>query len=279
MNKVNFNGQISPSSSPIFQVSNRAFNYGDGLFETMRISEGKILFLSKHWERLNKSMKMLHLHWPNDFTIEDFKQECLKIYPQKGDFRVRFTAWRAGTGLYTPNSQETHFLVSGNPLDSAPYPFNSQGLSLHRFTEKAIHPDRYSWIKSTNALIYVLAGIAKQASDWEDCLILNTQGRIAEASSSNIFLIKGKSLISPPLSEGGIAGIVRGVLLEEASHAGFLVEEKSIDETALLAADEVFLSNSIAGIKWVGQYKNSTFGQEKSRQLHSLLSKTAKKST
>ena len=224
-------------------------------------------------------MERLHLHWPNAFSIQNFEQECLKIYPQKGDFRVRFTAWRAGTGLYTPNSQETHFLISGSLLDSAPYPFPTEGLSLHLFEEKAIHPDQYSWIKSTNAMTYVLAGIAKQASNWDDCLILNTQGRIAEASSSNIFLIKGQSLISPPLSEGGIAGIVRSVLLEEASQAGFWVEEKSIDETALLAADEVFLSNSIAGIKWVGRYKNSTFGQEKSRQVHSILSKTAKKST
>ncbi len=273
MNKVNFNGQLLSSSTPLFQVSNRAFNYGDGLFETMRISDGKILFVERHWARLSKSMKMLHLCWPKHFMVDDFKKECLKIIPKKGDFRIRFTAWRAGTGLYTPNSQEAQFLVTGNPLALPPYPFNERGISLHLFRKKAIHPDTYSWIKSTNAMIYVLAGIAKQTSNWEDCLILNTQARIAEASSANVFLIKGQNLITPPLSEGGIAGIIRSVLLEEASQEGFLVEEKAFDESVLLGADEVFLSNSITGIKWVGRYKNSTFAQEKSRQLSALLKK------
>lgn len=278
MNTVNFNGQLFPATTPLFQSTNRAFNYGDGLFETIRIHRGRLLFLSRHWQRLTESMAALQIHWPDDFDQEDFARECLRIYPGHGDFRIRATVWRAGAGLYTPQMNHANFLIAGTPLDSAPYPFNEVGLEVGLFDQIPLSAHAYSWIKSTNSMAYVMAALHKQTEQWDDCLLVNAAGNMVEASSSNIFISKNGRISTPPLSEGGVRGIMRSVVLDVARSKGWEVEERALRQADLLAAEELFFSNAIQGIKWVKKYKNSTFGSYQSQSLSEAIAQLAKNS-
>lgn len=278
MNTVNFNGQLFPASTPLLQSTNRAFNYGDGIFETIRIHRGRLLFIDRHWQRLTESMELLGLHWPDAFDQDDFARECLRLYPDQGNYRIRATIWRAGEGLYTPQINHANFLITGKPLDHSPYPFNQTGLTIGLYNQIPLNAHSFSWIKSTNCLAYIQAGLYKQNQELDDCLLLNTAGNVVEGSSSNLFIVKGHALWTPPVSEGGVRGVMRSVVMEVARRAGWEIKEAILKEADIFDAEELFFTNAIQGIKWVKKYKNSTFGNQNSKLLSESIAQLAKNS-
>ena len=129
-------------------------------------------------------------------------------------------------------------------------------------------------IKTGNALLYVMAGLAKQSMKLDDCFILNENGTICESVNSNIFLVKNGTIYTPSLSDGCVAGIMRKQIMTLATQHKILVFETYFTDYTLSNADEVFLSNSISGVQWVGQYKQkyytnkmAVFFNEKLNQL------------
>ena len=210
-------------------MENRAFQYGDGLFETMRMHQGKILFLERHWQRLLNGMAVLKMEWPGEMEMKDLENALREVVPGEGDFRVRLSVWRSGAGLYTPISSKAEYSISSTALPEAPYSLNAEGLEIGLYEDLHLHYNLLSPLKTLNALPYVLAGIYKKEQGLDDCLLLNSAGRIAEASSSNIFVIRGKNLWTPPLTEACIAGVMRSVLLDLAGEAGWIVEEKPLE--------------------------------------------------
>lgn len=231
----------------------RAFVYGDLLFESMLVLKTQIQHAEKHFDRLVKSAAILKMILPETFDFEFFKTAILNEIKtshliNKNDCRVRFILHRNGTGFYLPNSNETAFVIETFEL-----PTNWKELAkkpkkagIYTFQTKAIGP--ISNLKTGNALIYVLAKIWAQENGLDEALILNQNGHVIEAASSNIYWKKNNIYYTVPLSEGCIAGISRQVFLEKMKQENISVHEKICTETDLRQADEILMSNASSGV-------------------------------
>ena len=248
---INFNGKIFPSDQAIFNSQNRAFLYGDALFETIRMSEGKIPFLKNHVNRLLHGLYFFKYKVPKKYTPSFFKKEIKKI--AEGNARIRITVFRSTGGLYTPKNNRPQFLIEASPLASPHFSLNKKGLNIGIFDAVKLPCSPISNFKTCNSSPYILAGLNKQERNLDDVILLNEKGRIAEASSSNIFFIKKNKIITPSLSEGCVAGTMRKTILKIASEKNYSIQESTIKLPHLKNIEEIWLTNAISGIKWVVQ--------------------------
>ncbi|MCH2023664.1 MAG: aminotransferase class IV [Saprospiraceae bacterium] len=235
---------------------NRAFKYGDGLFETIRVSNGKILFVEYHFKRLSLGLNLLKMHnSTNKLTFSEFQNIIHQHLKTKKDknLRVRITFYREQGGLYTPHKNSFAYFVESSILSSSSYKLNRNGLKIGLCSKVRLPVDNISNLKTISALPYVLAAIEKKENKWDDCLILNSNGMIAESVAANVFMIKGNALITPALSEGCIMGVMRSNVLNITKKLNLQKIEKTLFLEELEDADELFLTNTIKGIQWVEQ--------------------------
>lgn len=267
---LNFNGNILPSDQPLFTAANRAFRYGDAVFETIRMMHGEILYFEQHLHRLHQSMELLGMEPHPDLTFHRLYLTIRHLDQANnlgGNGRIRLQVFRNDGGLYTPQSNSVSYLIESAPLVKKEYSLNENGLKIELYSDIKKPLSRLSNLKSSNALYYVMAGLHKRQLGIDDCLVLNTDGHIAEAISSNIFIVKGTKLITPSLQEACVAGVVRNVLLQLVHEKGGQVSESTVTVQDLLEADEVFLTDVIHGIRWVGAFRNKRYFHTHSKQL------------
>lgn len=250
---VNYNGAVLPDTQPIFKAGNRAFRYGDGLFESIRVFDGKMPFFERHWQRLSAGLAFLKFDIPDFYAPFFFKNEIEKLTQNQGNWRIRLTVWRSGEGLYTPETNLPVFLVEATPLPSNIFELNENGLKVGIFHQVQLPLQPLQNSKTISSLSYVLASIFKKENCLDDCFLLNTNGRLACGSSSNIFLVINGELLTPPLSEGCVAGTMRATLLDVASQLGIKAQELPLTFDLMDEMDEIFLTNAIQGIRWVRQ--------------------------
>ena len=262
--QILYNGQyISGDLAEIFSV-NRAFLYGDSIFETMFVSKGEIHFFEEHINRLIQGMKVLKYVVPDKFTVfkDKLKDEILQLMFKNKLFksaRVRLTVFRKAGGLYTPVSNEVDYIINATDPGSEKYVLNNTGYLIDLYDEIRKPINKFSSYKIANSLIYTLAGVYRNERKLDDCLILNEKGNIIETISSNIFLIIDNKLITPPIEEGCINGIIRHQIINFAKLYEIIYTEQPVQPDDLLSADEVFLTNSIKGIQWVVAYKDKRY--------------------
>ena len=267
---VNHNGAYFESDQPLIAANNRAFCYGDALFETIRITNHHPQFLKEHLHRLHVGMEILKMQ-PNPVFTETFlENSILELAKKNGltsDGRVRLTVYRNVGGFYAPNDNSVSYLIEVTPLEEQGYAINVKGfkVDLYNGTKKALNP--LSSIKSANSAIYVMAGIYKKSNFLDECLLVNDNGNITEAISSNIFAVKNGVLYTSPISDGCIDGVMRKKIIEIAKTNRIAVDELSIMQNVLLGADELFLTNAINGIRWVLSYKQKTYSNNTSKKL------------
>ena len=250
---INFNGKILPSDQPIFKADNRAFLYGDALFETIRMFDGKLPFLNLHLERLLAGLHFFKYKVPKKFNSKFFKKEIKKI--AYGNARIRITVFRSEGGLYTPKNNRPQFLITTSPLPSAQFKFNKKGLNIGIFENSKLKCAPISNLKTCNSLPYIQAALYKKEQNLDDCILLNEKGKIAEANSSNIFLLQKNKLVTPSLSEGCINGNMRKLILLIAKEEKIEIKERFLNLSELKKANEILLTNSIQGIRWVKKIK------------------------
>jgi branched-subunit amino acid aminotransferase/4-amino-4-deoxychorismate lyase len=258
----NYNGHLISIYEPVVSFANRAFRYGDALFESIRIINGKIMFLTDHMRRIKVGMTMLRMNIPNDFgveTISNLIHQLIEVNKLKNDVRVRFTVFRNEGGFYTPRSNDISFLIETEALDDTGYRTNEAGYKVDVFHDIKKPKNKLAILKSGNALIYVLAGIYKKDVKLDEVIILNEEGNICESVSSNIFFVKNGALYTPALTEGCVEGVMRRQVMEIAQRHRILCYEINIPLNTLLNSDEVFLTNAIQGIRWVGEYKTKNY--------------------
>ncbi len=250
---INFNGQIVSSKQPVFTGHNRAFRYGDGLFESIRMFNGKMPFLKYHCQRLFKGMTALKIEIPTNYSLDFFKNEIIKTIKdcKSNNHRIRLTVFRSGNGLYTPHNNNPTFLIEWQELPSSKFNWNKKGLSVGLFDDIKINPSPISCFKSCSALPYVMANIHKKENRWDDVLLINHIGSIVSGGSSNIFLLKNNTLLSPPTSDGCVAGTMRKVVFKLGDKLNIETEKRSFSIGELAGADEIFLTNAPQGIRWV----------------------------
>lgn len=258
----NYNGHLVSIYEPVISFANRAFRYGDALFETIRVVNGRIMFLNDHMRRIKVGMTMLRMNIPSDLgseTIASFVRQLIEINQLHGDVRVRFTVFRNEGGFYTPKSNDISFLIETEPMDETGYRLNDQGYKVDVFHDIRKPKNRLATLKSGNALIYVLAGIYKKDIKLDEVIILNEDGNICESVSSNIFFVKNGSLYTPALTEGCVEGVMRRQIIDLAQRYRILCYEINIPLNTMLNSDEVFLTNSIQGLRWIGEYKTKVY--------------------
>jgi branched-chain amino acid aminotransferase len=271
---VNFNGEIVEDNTSL-SINNRAFLYGDGVFETLKIVNNKILFLEDHYFRLMASMRILRMEIPMNFTMEYLEGEILKlakINQLERSARVRLTIFRNDGGYYLPTSNEISFLIAIKPLEKELYSIENETYEVELFKDFYITKHLLTTLKSTNKIINITASIFAKENDYNNCLILNDSKNIVEAINGNIFMVVGKKLITPPISEGCLNGIMRKQILALAKKIDHLeVLEEVISPFDLQKADELFITNVISGIQPISKYRKKEFTNQLSKDLLTRL--------
>jgi len=266
---INFNGFLYLEDEKVFTIKNRGFRYGDALFESIRVINGKAQYLEDHFIRLKRGMTVLKMHSAN-ISFNELKDQIDKLieknHIRKGG-RVRLTVFRSGEGLYTPENEGKSYAIEARPFKDDNYMLNEGGLSIDVYNELRRTKNILSQIKTTNNIPHVLAGIYKKENDLDDCIILNDQGRIVEALSSNIFLYKNNNLYTPSLDEGCMDGIMRKQVLRIAEEMNINVFEGMVNGSMLLQADEMFLTNAIKGIQWVVSYRQKRYFNKATKEI------------
>ena len=271
---VNFNGEIVEENTSL-SINNRAFLYGDGVFETLKIVNNKILFLEDHYFRLMASMRILRMEIPMNFTMEYLEGEILKlakINQLERSARVRLTIFRNDGGYYLPTSNEISFLIAIKPLEKELYSIENETYEVELFKDFYITKHLLSTLKSTNKIINITASIFAKENDYNNCLILNDSKNIVEAINGNIFMVVGNKLSTPPISEGCLNGIMRKQILALAKKIDHLeVLEEVISPFDLQKADELFITNVISGIQPISKYRKKEFTNQLSKDLLARL--------
>ena len=271
--KVNLNGKLAKADQPLIAVQNRAFRYGDGLFETMKCVNGIIGLQHLHFERLFTGMNQLMFQVPGWFTTEFLThqiQQLITANDHQSTSRIRLMVFRGSGGLYDANLAELNFLIESFPLPAASV---NENLVIGVYDQARKSQDVFASIKSNNFLPYIVAAHHAKNAGWHDAIILNTSDRVADSTIANVFLIKNNIISTPALGEGCVAGVMRRYLLGKLRSAAYQVTEACITPAALYAADEVFLTNAVSGIRKVKTAGDSHYSFHLSTQIaHEILS-------
>ncbi|MBG9376905.1 aminotransferase class IV [Panacibacter sp. DH6] len=268
---LNYNGKIFRADKLLISPNNRSFRYGDGFFETMKMVNGKIALADYHFERMFRSLEILLFEKPATFTKDALEQAITSLAQKNGHSRlarVRLMIFRGDGGLHDAVSNTPEYLIQTWPLNPAIKDLNENGLVTGIFTRAGKACDDYSPIKSNNYLPYVMAALWAKAARLNDAILLNSHGRIADATIANVFIIKDGIVKTPALAEGCVEGVMRRHLLQCLRAENIPVEETMITTDDLLQAGEMFLTNSVYGLKWVKQCNDSNYVKKMSALFH-----------
>ena len=258
---INFNGDSSAQENMLTQ--NRAFLYGDAVFETVKIVNSKILFLEDHYFRLMASMRILRMEIPMNFTMDYFEVQLLSVVENNGfsnSARARITVYRNDGGFYLPTTNDISFLIHTSPLENQSFVFETKECEVDLYKDFYISKQLLSTLKTTNKVVQVTASIYANENGLDNCIMLNDSKNVVEVLQGNIFMLQGNTLITPSLSEGCINGIMRKQVLTLAKKIeGLEVIEAVISPFDLQKADELFFTNVIKGIQSITKYRKKEF--------------------
>jgi branched-chain amino acid aminotransferase len=271
--KAWINGKFLDVGEAKISVFDRGFLYGDGLFETMRSYGGNIFKLAEHLSRLFYSSKVIKLKIPySKRTLEGALYKILKVN-RLDDAYIRLTLTR-GDGPFTlkkDGRSRPNVVISAKEFRGYPQRFYSAGINAQISDIRQDERSPLSGIKTLNFLGHILARMRTQEDGFNEAIITNTEGRIAEAATGNIFLVKRRLLLTPSLDSGILPGITRGVVIRIAKGLKIRVSEKPISAGGLISADEVFLTNSLAEILPVVKIGRAEIGKGRPGEITKLL--------
>ena len=277
---VNFNGEIVSNSKAQLSIFNRGFAYGDALFETIRCNGLQLLFWEDHYFRLMASMRIMRMQIPMHFTLEYLEKQIIDTIeshglPKSQSIRVKLSVYRDSEGLYTPNENGVSFFISIKKITNPFYTLNSfedNKFRIELYKDHYLPDDLLATLKTNNRALNVLAGIFAKDNHYDNLLLLNTNKKVVEAINGNVFLVKGDTIKTPPLKDGGINGVFRKQLIELISkQENYSIEEGSISTFELQKADELFITNVITGITSVTNYRKKIYTNKVAKHLLNLL--------
>ena len=244
-----YNGHIVLEEELQLPLTNRAFQYNDGFFETIMMREGRLQFWPDHLARMREAAATLKLELPASLTqayIEEEFRTLAHCNTAMNYGRIKLKVWRAGAGLYTPETNSTEWYASIQP--AGPVAVGAARIGICRNVRTIYSP--LSHFKGPNALLYVLASLEKEERRLDDLLLLSQQGMVAELVASNIFWIVGRTLYTPALDTGCVNGIIRRNILRWCRLEGIKVAEGHYDAQVLHQAEVVFAAN-VTGIRTI----------------------------
>ena len=267
---INYNGQLY-SSETILSNSNRGFLYGDAVFETVKIANSKILFLEDHYFRLMSAMRIVRMEIPMNFTMEYFEEQILILvntlnYSQSA--RARITVFREDGGNYLPETNTVSYLISASKLQSEHYSIVNNQYEVDLYKDYYVAKHLLSSIKTTNKIINVTASIFAKENSLDNCLLINENKNIIEALQGNLFMLVDNKLITPPISEGCLNGIMRKQIISIVKKMPkMVVAEEPISPFELQKASELFITNVIKGIQPITRYRKTEYKTDFANKL------------
>jgi branched-chain amino acid aminotransferase len=270
----NLNGKIIKEANATVSVNNRSFRYGDGCFETMKYINGQLLLSTFHFDRLFNSLNILQFENPKFFTPGNLLQQVHELVNKNQHqklARIRLTIFRGNGALYDPENMKPNWLIQSWPLNPESNTINNNGLVVGIYYDGIKAADKFANIKSNNYLLYSQAALFAKQQHWNDALVLNQFGTVADATIANFFIIRDKQVISPPLTDGPVNGVMRRWLLQQLPINGYSLTESSIEQKDIHTADEAFLTNAIYGLKWIRSIGNKSYSLNHAAAIHKKI--------
>lgn len=243
------NGEFVPEERAVISVFDRGFLYGDGLFEGIRVFNGKLFRWRQHWERFQHGANFLKIAVP--FSAEAVAGFAKRLIAenQMPDSLVRLTLSRGvGQRGYSPKNAERPTLVMATHPMAAVEPSNPPAWRVFVSSFRLPAGEPLARFKNLNKLPQVLARAEADAEGADEALLLNSDGYVVEGSTSNLFWVRGETVCTPPLPSGILPGVTRAVVLEICARAGIDAREENIASGGLEKMDGAFLSLSSSGI-------------------------------
>ncbi len=228
-------------------VSDRGFQYGDGLFETIEVLQGKPVFLERHLSRLAAGCRRLLIPAPDRELLETEARQ-LAAASERAVLKLIVTRGSGGRGYRQPDLISPTRVFGLHPYPDYPPHFQTDGINARFCQQRLSLNPSLAGVKHMNRLEQILARAEWQDQEIQEGLMLDTQDQVVEGTMSNLFVVKAGSLYTPSLTACGVAGIVRELIIEFAQRINLPLFESCVDQTAVLQADELFVSNAVIGI-------------------------------
>ncbi len=278
---VNYNGIVLPDSKVALPPENRGLHYGDAVFETIKVSGGKVLYWEDHYFRLMAAMRVMRMEIPMSFTFEFLKDEIRKTIEAPSEkataYRIKLLVWRSWGGKYTPLTMTVEYAIFVEVLDDPFYTLNEAVYEVELFKDHYVNSGLLSTLKTNNRAVNVLAGIYAEENEYQNCLLLNDNKQVIEALNGNLFLVNGDTIKTPPLTDGCLNGIIRKQLITILRQLpGYTLEETSISPFELQKADELFVTNTIVGIQPISQFRKKSYTTNVAKDLLAKLNVKAR---
>lgn len=246
---VFLNGKFLPESDALVPLNDRGLLYGDGLFETMRVANGRPFRCAQHLERMHRGADFLKVKLP--FTPKEIQHFALQLIEKNSlpDCVLRVMLTRGpGERGYSPSSSDRPMLaMTIHPLPAAVHDKSLQWTMVtSRFHIPASDP--ISGFKTTNKLLNVLARADAQERGADESLLLNTNGEVAEAAGGNVFWVFQNRICTVPSGRGVLPGITRAVVLEICQSLGLETNKRVVKPHQLQRSEGIFITQSILGV-------------------------------
>ncbi|MDG2053043.1 MAG: aminotransferase class IV [Flavobacteriaceae bacterium] len=281
---VNLNGKLQHKQEGKVSINNRGLQYGDAVFETLKVVSSRINFWEDHYFRLMASMRILRMEIPMTFSMEFLEEEILRTVEASNltnnTCRVKLYVNRKEGGKYTPKTNDVNYFITLEKLDIPFYMMDDAPYEVELFKDYFIYSNLLSTLKTNSKITNVLGSIFAAENGYQNCLLLNENKMVVEVLQGNLFMVKGNLIITPPITDGCLRGIIRKQLIAicELSKE-YSLEEKSISPFDLQKADELFISNVITGIQPITKYRKKDFTNKISKELLQKLNMKAKLSS
>jgi len=241
------NGEIMAASEASVSVFDHGLLYGDGVFEGIRFYHGAPFRLLAHLKRLQDSARAIALTLPLELElIAEAVEQTIHAFPEAdGYLRLVVTRGVGTLGINPENCAAPTMFIIADHLTMISQEKRLQGVKTIIAATRRLSPDGLDpRIKSLNYLNHILARMEANHAGADEALLLNAQGFVAEGTADNVFIVRDDVLITPPLSDGALAGITRATVMEVATTLGIKARELSVAPYDLYTADECFLTGT-----------------------------------
>ena len=283
LKNYSLDGKILPVSGIGLKHVYRGFLYADGIFETLRVRNYHIFRRDWHWERLEKGADIcgISVH----VTKNNLERNVVRLLRtmQLKDAYVRVNLWRKQPPGFDPGEKrDSHLMILAKPFKAYPAKIYRNGVRCILSKTITKNPDSpVTYIKSLSFLEPVLARLEAKNRGYDDAILLNTKDSLSEAAVSNIFFVRKETVCTPSVECGLLPGITRKIIIELCGKYGIQLKEGVFSVKDITEADEIFLTNTLAGIIPVaeisGVFKKTVF--EQSRFLAKKLSELFEEET
>ena len=269
----NYNGKIFSENENIIGPTNRGLRYGDGIFETIKFKNANIVLADDHFKRLWLGMRALQFSIPIHFSVEKLTAEINALIKKNKlkEARIRITIIRSDGGIYDPKNDMPNYIIEAIKLPEDNGLLNNNGLQMCIYEDALKSIDTFSNLKTNNYLPYFMGAKFAKNQYCNDAIILNSKRNICDSTIANIFFLKDKVIYTVALTEGCVAGVIRNWLINTLRILNYKVEEIIVTKSMLYEADEIFLSNSIYNIRWVGSLDDKNYTNIEIQKMNELL--------